>query len=211
MGLRTGAYIAQRTANALRYIHNNMGYDSVVYIDDYIGAQQWLMAYLASEGLSKLFGVSGFIENFDKKKYPGQYQLILGLWFNSIKMSMEIDVVRLEEIKRETTAWLSKKEAKRKEVESIVGLLNFVAKCVRPSRIFMTRLFDFLKEMPLKGSVELSDGFKQDISWWNKFMPHYNGVSLIPAPECASIGSIIFCISMYFYSMEMIQCYNHTN
>ncbi len=41
---------------------------------------------------------------------------------------------------------MSKTQAYRSEVVSLVGLLNFVTKCARLARIFMSRMFDFMKE-----------------------------------------------------------------
>ena len=39
MGLRSVPYFAQRTSNALRYIHNNISYFLFNYIDDFIGVE----------------------------------------------------------------------------------------------------------------------------------------------------------------------------
>ncbi len=104
---------------------------------------------------------------------------------------MEIDPVRLEHINSELTGWLGKKQTTKKEVESLVGLLNFVAKCVCPTRIFMSHMFDFLKEMPKTEVTMLPDEFRQDVYWWLTFMPSFNGVSLIPIPKCAGVGTIL--------------------
>lgn len=73
----------------------------------------------------------------------------------------------------------------------MVGSLNFVCECVRPSRVLMARMFNFLKGMPKRGDHQLSEEFKRDIYWWSKFMPMYNRVSLIPAPYCAEAGSVL--------------------
>jgi hypothetical protein len=37
----------------------------------------------------------------------------------------------------------------------------------------------------------VSDDFKLDVRWWSEYLPQFNGVSLIPAPHCAEVGSIL--------------------
>ena len=69
-------------------------------------------------------------------------------------------------------AWLSKSEATRREVESLGGKLSFIATCVRPGRLFISRLLDYLSELP--------DFVRKDVLWWKTFLPYYNGVSMMP-------------------------------
>jgi hypothetical protein len=42
--------------------------------------------------------------------------------------------------------WIDKKFAKLKEIQSLVGKLNFIASCVKPGRIFMSRLLNWLRD-----------------------------------------------------------------
>lgn len=106
-------------------------------------------------------------------------------------MTMEIDAARLIQILQMLSKWQDKKEATKKEVESLVGLLNFVAKCVRPSRIFMQRMYDFIRDMPAKGKVKIPDEFALDLQWWHTYLPTYNGVSLIPELTFKPVDSVI--------------------
>ena len=40
MGLCSAPYVAQRTSNGIRYIHNSLGYFLFNYIDEFLGAEQ---------------------------------------------------------------------------------------------------------------------------------------------------------------------------
>ena len=51
-------------------------------------------------------------------------------------MTMEITPERLEEIRKLTQSWLEKDSASLKQIQSLLGKLNFVAACVKSSRIF---------------------------------------------------------------------------
>jgi hypothetical protein len=48
---------------------------------------------------------------------------------------MEVTKERLLEIKNLIQVWLHKTEAMLREIQSLIGKLNFVASCVRSSRI----------------------------------------------------------------------------
>ena len=68
-----------------------------------------------------------------------------------------------------------------KDIQSLIGKLNFVACCVKPGRIFISRLIRWLKALykESKGDHILSDYVKKDILWWYRFLPTYNGVSMM--------------------------------
>jgi len=78
-----------------------------------------------------------------------------------------------------------------KEVQSIIGKFNFVAKCVRPARIFISRMLNFLREMPKRGRSTLPQEFKADIQWWNRYLPNFNGVSVIAAEKWSKPDEVI--------------------
>ncbi len=191
MGLRSAAYICQRLTSAVKYIFSNMGFEVLNYIDDFGGVENPDKAWEAFAALAELFQLLGLEESAEKAVPPNSCMLFLGIQFDTLAMTMSIDSVRLEQIQTELSKWVFKNVATRKEVESLVGVLNFVAKCVRPARPFMARMFDCLKEMPRKGVYEVSEEFRLDVKWWLNFLPEYNGVSLIPVSEWASVDSIL--------------------
>ena len=80
--------------------------------------------------------------------------------------------------------WLNKNSASLREVQSLVGKLNFIASCVRPARIFISRILNFLREFEDENCIlEISMEFKKDLLWWSEFLYIYNGVSIISQQE----------------------------
>ncbi|RLC09102.1 MAG: hypothetical protein DRI57_22775, partial [Deltaproteobacteria bacterium] len=69
----------------------------------------------------------------NKADHPSSRLAFLGIWFDTIKMTMEVTPERLVEINALTAVWLNKESATVKEVQSLIGKLNFVAKCVIPA------------------------------------------------------------------------------
>lgn len=191
MGLCSGAYICQRVTDAINFIYTNMGYGAVTYLDDFASAKRPIIAWKAYDGLGALFQILGSIEAIPKSIPPYWIMLFLGILFNSVSMTMEIDPQRLKELRKSLRMWLEKENASRKEVESLIGLLSFVSKCVRPARVFMARAFDYLAQIPDSGMWPVTDEFKLDVKWWYEFVERYNGVSLIPLPHWSQVNQII--------------------
>ncbi len=75
--------------------------------------------------------------------------------------------------------WLKRNRASKKDVQSLLGKLNFIVSFVRPGRVFMSGMLTFLRSMPDRGVMELSRDFLKDVLWWQMFLPQYNGVSMM--------------------------------
>ena len=69
----------------------------------------------------------------------------VGVLFNSETMTIEITEERLNGIKLLLRIWLKREKASLKDIQSLIGKLNFVAACVKPGRIFISRLIKWLK------------------------------------------------------------------
>ncbi len=63
--------------------------------------------------------------------------------------------------------WEDKSSATKQEVQSLVGKLNFVAKCICPGRIFIARMLQFLISLSSsrKSKHCIPVEFKKDINW----------------------------------------------
>ena len=66
------------------------------------------------------------------------------------------------------------------ELQSLIGTLQFVSKCVQQSRIFLNRLLDALRSVSDGKQFKISGAFRKDLRWWSKFIDIFNGVSYIP-------------------------------
>ena len=141
--------------------------------------------------LGHLLKVLGVKESEDKSCAPSTEMSFLGILFNSVKMTMEVEPDRLHKLLLLLPTWLHKSHATRKEVESLIGLLSFVAKCVRPARIFLSRMLDFMKGLPKSGRFSIPTEFMLDVRWWYRFVAQYNGVSIIPPSHWSAVNSVI--------------------
>jgi hypothetical protein len=117
--------------------------------------------------------------------------VFLGILFDTVELTLSVTEERLVEIRELLLRWLTKESATKKEVQQLVGKLNFVAKCVRPGRIFISRLLEFLRSFKDDGTRVLSEEFIKDVAWWSKFLVEYNGISMMPLEDWSQPDEIL--------------------
>ena len=50
---------------------------------------------------------------------------------------------------------------------------------MRPGRIYLARILNFLRILPKSGKKPVPKAVKDDVTWWCTFAEHYNGMSLM--------------------------------
>ncbi|VDI21536.1 Hypothetical predicted protein [Mytilus galloprovincialis] len=175
MGLKSSAYICQRITNAVSYIVKKFGVEVINYLDDFAGADSPDTADNSFQILKQV------LDN-------------CGVWFDTEKMTLEVTPARLTEILALVNAWLFKSKVFRKEVQSLIGKLNFIASCVKPGRIFISRILNFLREFVSDDQcLELSEEFKKDIFWRSEFLLIFNGISILSLEEWTEPDQFFSC------------------
>ena len=179
-GLRSAAMACQRITNSVSYIHKINGFDICNYLDDFAGAELCDKAQQASNSLSNTLEHLGLEEALDKCCSPSNVMTFLGILFDTKQMIIQVTDDRLQEIHELLSVWINKRSANKKQLQSLIGKLQFVAKCVRPGRLYISRLLNVLSKLKLQHHrFKLSTEFKKDLKWWILFMDHYNDISLM--------------------------------
>ena len=75
--------------------------------------------------------------------------------------------------------WQERSHANKRQVQSLLGIVNFVASVSPPGRFFSNGMLHFLRAMPDTGLVELSREFREDLKFFINIWPGFNGVSII--------------------------------
>ena len=191
MGLRSAAYVCQRVTNAAAMLAKRQGIQIINYLDDFAGAETWEHADAAFDKLGKLLEDGGLQESSNKACRPNTRMVFLGIMVDTVSMTLEVSPDRLRELNILLDQWLTKETVTRKEIESMIGVLQFVTTCVRPGRIFLARLLNVLRETPIAGVSQVSEELRRDLRWWKKFLPYYNGISMIPEPNWSAPDAVI--------------------
>ena len=201
MGLSSAAVGCQRADLLVGAIYSKFtkGGKIVVYLDDFNGicAPNQAKAEKDFIMLADLLVELGLNESKDKAVPPATRAVMLGILFDTVRMTMEVTVERILETEALTLSWEVKMWATKKDVQQLVGKLIFVSKCVRQSRVFLNRILNFLRAFnhikeisevfaevnPRTGTeprLPVTNATRMDVRWFQKFLRTFNGVSVIP-------------------------------
>ena len=115
----------------------------------------------------------------------------IGVLFDIEKLTLFVTQERLEEIKLLEQNWLKFETATLKQLQSLICKLNFVAHCVKPSRIFISRLLNWLREIQNSEKAEvIPEEIRKDLKWWYIFLPRFNGVAMMDLEEWGEPDSL---------------------
>ena len=190
-GLRHSGLNGQRVTDAVAWILRGLGQQSedgkpfnvCNYVDDLGGVEgDKARAEDAYSKLGSLFRDLGLDESLKKAEPPTTSITFLGVQFDSVAMTMSVPPAKLTEVKAEIRLWMRRTTICKKELQSLLGKLFWVAKCVKYARVFMGRLLAQLRTMSsIKDTkkVKLQEESCKDILWWATYLEHYNGVNMI--------------------------------
>ena len=190
-GLRHSGLQGQKVTSAVTWIHRNLGletdiekrFNSLNYSDDIGGCEGTHQRATESfTALGNLLEDLGLRESSSKAYPPSQVMPYLGILFNTVTMRMSIPPDKVTEVQAEVSLWMKKKFATKRTLQQLLGKLFWVSKVVRFSRCFMGRLLTQLQDMhplPYNKRQSLSEGCRQDINWWDRYLRRFNGVELL--------------------------------
>ena len=117
----------------------------------------------------------------DKTEGPCTRLTFLGIEIDTEEMVLRLPRDKLDELKSQLQNMLTKHKVTLRELQSLIGLLNFACKVVSPGRAFCRRLID--ATMGVDKSyyhIRLTKDMKEDLLVWLQFLSAYNGVTLMP-------------------------------
>lgn len=171
-----------------------------------------------------LFNQWGFPLNVSKTCYPASSQIVFGIGLNTIlgeyflpesKIIKGLEGLKCVEIKGDSLT--------KRDMQSLIGLLAFLARALVASRTFLRRLIDSTCGLPFAHSqVILDGGVQQDIQWWTKVLSSSSSFAMGFSPselklphvhELASDSSLFACGATFKdqwfafeFTPEMISC-----
>ena len=140
MGSRSSSFCCQSVTNAIVFMLFKIGILVLNYLNDLAFAEKPELADFSFLTLRTMLQKCGIEESVKKACAPSTIMPFLGILFNTELMTFEIIPERLREIKSLLIFWLDKDSASLKGIQSLIGKLNFIAACVRPGRVFISRL-----------------------------------------------------------------------
>jgi hypothetical protein len=190
-GLRHSGLNGQRVTDAVSWILQQLGlqtdseqiYQVCNYVDDLGGVEATEeRATAAFEALAWLLDDLGLQESKKKAVAPTTLITYLGIQFNSKTMEMSVPPEKMTEVKLEIARWLRKSTISKRELQSLLGKLFWVARVVKYARAFMGRLLEQLRSLSKVHDgkkVKFGEESKKDVKWWGEYLEHFNGVTMI--------------------------------
>lgn len=178
-GARASSCHMQRVANAITRMLMEMDVVAKMYIDDLILISPTReKAVRDLQVAQKLLSDLGLPEAPDKVQAPSTRVTWLGVVIDSVSMSISVPLDKLEEIKACVCNALKMRSMTKKHLQSIIGKVIHVAKCIRPARLFVSRLLEALRGMKKK-YLKVTPEMRDDLLWFKEFSAQWNGVGLI--------------------------------
>ena len=127
-----------------------------------------------------------------KTEGPSTSLVFLGIEVNTVTGHLRHPEEKLLRLCTCLQHWGDRKACSRRELESLVGLLNHACKVVRAGRSFLRRMIDLIHagQAPHQTHVPicLNVGFHSDLAWWQEFITSWNGISFLPpAQSCPTL------------------------
>ena len=120
----------------------------------------------------------------EKEEGPTTMLDFLGITLDTVKMEARLPDDKLSRIRNDIRAWLGRKTATKREILSLVGLLQHAGKVVRAGRTFNARMYSTAARVPeLDFHTRLNKDFRSDLLWWHTFLTDWNGISFFKAVD----------------------------
>ena len=157
------------------------------YLDDFIGVA-------SPENVERFLDI-GVWESESKACPLSSLMVVQGIMFNTINMTISITPDRVTEIQQEIEAWHNKTTMSQKQLESLIGKLQFASLVIRAGWVFLARLLDELRGSPQKGHFLVPEHIFQDLRWWHAIMPILNTTKSIYLdiffePDATLVGQV---------------------
>lgn len=202
--------IFQRLSSAVcRIMKSKYSFCVIAYLDDFLIIEStYDRCSAALTCLIQLLRKLGFYINWNKVEGPSQRLIFLGILIDTCKLTLSLPGDKLTEFFNLLCDFKGKHRASKKQIESLIGKLNWSCQVIKGGRTFLRRLLDL--KHSLKGSqhkVILSDEFQKDLNWWIQFIHEFNGtvnfinnkpITNIQTDAC-NFGGGAFFNSDYFY------------
>lgn len=179
MGCRTSCKIFEEFSTALEWIAiNKLGISGMVHIlDDFLileGSRDMAISkFKAFISLCEDLGVP--LAN-EKTELPAQVMDFVGITLDIPKHEARLPEDKLVKCKDLLNKFLELKRCTLKEMQSLIGILNFACSVVQPGRAFLRRMINMTMHVSSSQThIFLTKESKDDMRMWLNFLSNFNG------------------------------------
>lgn len=185
MGCRSSCRLFQTLSEALRWVClTKLKIGNLAHIlDDFLFLAE--AEYVCQQHLDAFVSLCqdlGIPLAPEKTVGPSQTITFLGIEIDSVNMELRLPQDKLEKCSTLIQQTLVRRKVTLRELQALVGLLNFACGVVVPGRPFLRRLINLTKKVTEPHFfITLNKEAKEDLDTWLAFLKTYNGRSLLLA------------------------------
>ena len=216
MGLKSSAFIAQRVTNAVKYMCQISHVCIENYLYDFAGEITPIKHWSHFYELGKISEFYGLEEALEKPCPPSAPMIFIGVLFDTESLTLLVTHERLQEITKFVNSWLQYQTATLKQLQSLIGKLNFVAHCVKPARIFISRLLLWLLKIQNSENAQIvPDVIRKNLFATVQWCFYDGSGRMEPTRSVCSKRCMFdflwrFFGKNFFFSFEISRCYLET-
>ena len=107
---------------------------------------------------------------------PSTCVTIHGIEIDTASMSIRLPQEKLDELRAKVSDMSVRKKTSLKDLQFLLGSLNFACKVIAPGRAFLRRLYDLIKNVHYQHyKIRLNKQARADLSTWSVFLDSFNG------------------------------------
>lgn len=195
MGLSFACNLFEKFSSAMHWVINNKLQIAgcVHLLDDFLLVGPPLLN-ICSQQLQlvlDLFAHIGMPIKSEKTVLPTTVLTFLGLELDSVHMLVRLPDDKLHKVRSQLQMAIRRKKMTLRELQQLIGLMNFVCAVVVPGRTFLRRLIDLTLGLTKPHHRKrLGKDAKLDIEAWLLFIEHFNGKSMFLADQWSTSDSL---------------------
>ena len=182
-GLRSAPKLLNIMADLLTWVafHRQVSF-SLHYLDNFL-----TMGPLQPPSARETCKDLGIPLATEKLEGPSTTLTFLGVVIDSSRMEIRLPEDKLQCIHQEMENWADKRKATKRQILSLVGLLQHATKVIKCGRSFVARMYTAAaKVKELNHFTRLNVEFRSDLLWWCTFMATWNGLCLLHSKAWSS-------------------------
>ena len=193
-GLRHGASACQRVTDAvIEIVSHELPIRARAYIDDTIGAALQHSAPAHYSAFVDTMKTLGLDSNPQKCISPTTRLTWIGVTYDTVTMTMSIDIVRIDEAVHTCAQFLASLSVTRKFMEKFIGKIFHAIKCTDGARRFTSRLLSLLSRSSYGRQTLIDQEARADATWLAAFLPQYNGTNIIKPSTAQLVIEVDAC------------------
>ena len=195
MGASSSVQIFESLSKSLQWILvNKFKVPSVSHIVDdfiFVGAAD---SSECADGLNKFLSLCHQVNipiKSSKTVLPTTCAQVHGITIDTIKMEASLPEDKVSTLRTLLNSSKRRKKMKLRDIQSLLGHLNFACKVIRPGRCFLRRLYDLICGKTKQNRyIKFNSEVRADLSLWSDFIEVFNGTTLLSETKYISNNAL---------------------